>query len=221
MRPRAYLFDYGGTLDGEGWHWFDRFVELHRRAGSVLPVAEIKRTFYGADERIAREAADRQLRLRPMMERHVEIQVELGGEPVRRVARALVDGFCAMTVEGWAKARATLERLAKQARLGVVSNFYGNLDVLLDEAGLAPLLAVTIESTKVGFEKPDARIYRAALERLALPAGDVLMVGDNFERDCRPAKSLGMRTIWLRRGDAAPPTPGVADGVVATLAEIE
>ncbi|MGH7802796.1 MAG: HAD family hydrolase, partial [Candidatus Binatia bacterium] len=82
------------------------------------------------------------------------------------------------------------------------------------------LLDVVVESVKVGFEKPDLGIYRAALDRLALPAGEVVMVGDNFARDVKPAKALGMQTIWLRRGSAPPPEEGFADRVVATLAEI-
>ena len=220
MKPRAYLFDYGGTLDGEGWHWFDRFVELYRRAGSNLGVEDIKRAFYSADAKIAAEAAERRLRLRPLLERHVALQVEVLGEPAQRIAAALVEGFCELTREGWRNARAALERLGRDARLGVVSNFYGNLDDMLDESGLAPFLDVVVESVKVGFEKPDLAIYRAALERLALPAGEVVMVGDNFARDVKPAKALGMQTIWLRRGSARPPEEGFADRVVATLAEI-
>ena len=220
MKPRAYLFDYGGTLDGEGWHWFDRFVELHRRAGSTLAEEDIKRAFYAADAKITKEAAGRRLRLRPLLERHVELQVEVLGEPIRKISAELVDGFCALTREGWRNARAALERLGRDARLGVVSNFYGNLDDMLEEAGLAPLLDVVVESAKVGIEKPDLGIYRAALDRLVLPAGEVVMVGDNFARDVKPAKALGMQTIWLRRGSARPPEKGFADRVVATLAEI-
>jgi FMN phosphatase YigB (HAD superfamily) len=102
----------------------------------------------------------------------------------------------------------------------VVSNFYGNLETVLEEAGLAASLEIVVESAAVGVEKPDPAIYRIALERLALPAHEVAMVGDHFERDVRVAKSLGLRAIWLRRGDREPPEPGVADAVVSSLAEI-
>jgi FMN phosphatase YigB (HAD superfamily) len=47
------------------------------------------------------------------------------------------------------------------------------------------------------------------------------MVGDNFDRDCRAAKQAGLRAIWLRRDDAEPPQPGIADRVIAHLSEIE
>ncbi len=77
-----------------------------------------------------------------------------------------------------------------------------------------------VESVQVGLEKPDPAIYRLAAERLALPPRDIVMVGDNFERDVRPAKSIGMRTIWLTRAAGAPPEPGVADRVVGALTEV-
>jgi len=143
------------------------------------------------------------------------------GDGADRFAAALVRGFCEMTEEGWRRARATLSRLRSRARLGVVSNFYGNLDVLLEEGGLAPLLDTVVESARVGIEKPDPAIYRLAAQRLALVPEEVVMVGDNFDRDVRPARTIGMRAIWLRRGSAPPPEAGLADRVISRLDEIE
>ena len=142
------------------------------------------------------------------------------GDGAGRFVRAVVDGFCAMTEEGWKRSRELFSRLAGRVRLGVVSNFYGNLEVLLGEAGLAPFLDIVVESAHVGVAKPDPAIYRLAAERLALPATDLVMVGDNFERDCRPAKSIGMGSIWIRRGGADPAETGVADRVISRLDEI-
>ena len=221
MPGGGYLFDYGGTLDGEGWHWFDRTVHLYREAGSDLPVERIKEAFYAADRKIADEATRERYRLHPLVERHVELQMAVLGDEARRFAPWIIAGFCAMTEHGWRQARRLLGRLKGNARLGVVSNFYGNLDVQLEEAGLAPFLDAVVESAQVGLEKPDPAIYRLAAERLGLPPSEIVMVGDNFERDVRAAKQTGMRTIWLRRGDAEPPQQGVADLVVSALAEID
>lgn len=220
MRARAYLFDYGGTLDGEGWHWFDRTLHLYRAAGSKLPEAAIKEAFYAADEQVSDEAAASGYRLRPLIERHVELQMAVLGDSACSLAPTIVEGFCTMTEEGWERSRRALGSLREGARLGVVSNFYGNLEVLLEEAGLLALLDTVIESARVGIAKPDPRMYRLAAERLGLPPSDIVMVGDNFERDVRPAKQIGMGTVWLRRGNAKPPEPGMADRVVATLDEI-
>ncbi len=215
---RAFLFDYGGTLDGEGWHWFDRVLHLYRTAGATIPEERIRQAFYAADR--ALDGAVAGMRLRPLIERHVEAQIEVLGDEGRRYASGLVEGFCTMTEEGWAAARACFERLGGRARLGVVSNFYGNLDTLLEEAGLRPHLSVVVESIHVGVAKPDRWIYGIALERLGLEPAEVVMVGDNFERDVRVAKQVGMGAIWLRRGGGPPPEEGIADRVVSRLSEI-
>ena len=81
---RAVLFDYGGTLDGEGWHWFDRMLSLYRQAGCDQPEAEIKQAFYAADHAIAEEARLRGYGLRSLMRRHVELQMEVLGPAGRR-----------------------------------------------------------------------------------------------------------------------------------------
>jgi FMN phosphatase YigB (HAD superfamily) len=220
MSVRAYLFDYGGTLDGEGWHWFDRTVHLYREAGCDLPTTLLKQAFYAADERVATEARERGYRLRELVRRHVEIQMSVLGDGARRFATDVAAGFCAMTEEGWRRARRLFEGLAGRFELGVVSNFYGNLDVQLEEAGLARFLGTVVESVHVGLEKPDPAIYRLAAARLALPPGEIVMVGDNFARDVVPAKAIGMGAIWLRRGTADPPQAGIADRIVGSLAEI-
>jgi putative hydrolase of the HAD superfamily len=220
MAPRGYLFDYGGTLDGEGWHWFDRTVHLYREAGCRVPVERLREAFYAAEEAIAEEARRRRYRLRPLVERHFELQAAILGDEVRRFSAAVVEGFCAMTEEGWRRSRALLSRLQTSARLGVVSNFYGNLGVLLDEARLSPLLDVVVESALVGVEKPDPEIYRIATRRLGIPAAQVIMVGDNFARDVRPARAAGLHAIWLTRGGGEPPEAGVADRVISRLDEL-
>ncbi len=220
MTPGGYLFDYGGTLDGEGWHWFDRTVHLYRSAGCEVAKPLLKRAFYTAELIIAEEALRDRYRLRPLVERHVALQMAVLGEGARRFAPAVVEGFCAMAEDGWRRSREALSRLHGTARLGVVSNFYGNLQVLLEEAGLSALLDTVVESAHVGLEKPDPRIYRLAAERLGLRAGEIVMVGDNFDRDVRAARSAGLRAIWLRRGDAPAPEAGVAERVVSALSEL-
>src|SRR4051812_20588429 len=45
MRPRAILFDYGGTLDGPASHWLPRFLQLYRRAGVELRFERFRAAF--------------------------------------------------------------------------------------------------------------------------------------------------------------------------------
>lgn len=51
-----------------------------------------------------------------------------------------------------------------------------------------------VDSSEVGVRKPDPRIYRELLDRLDLPADQVVFI-DDYEENLPPAQQLGIRTI--------------------------
>ena len=55
-----------------------------------------------------------------------------------------------------------------------------------------------VESAVVGVRKPDPQIYALALKAVACAAEEVVVIGDSYEKDMVPAKSLGCHTIWLK-----------------------
>ncbi|MBX3100943.1 MAG: HAD family hydrolase [Bacteroidetes bacterium] len=57
-------------------------------------------------------------------------------------------------------------------------------------------LDALVTSEEVGAEKPDARMFEAALEKLGLTAGGVCMVGDNYDKDILGAHALGIPAWW-------------------------
>ncbi|NLB01450.1 MAG: HAD family hydrolase, partial [Methanomicrobiales archaeon] len=62
-----------------------------------------------------------------------------------------------------------------------------------------------IFSSDLGYQKPDARIYAAALGKMELPARDVLFIGDNTENDVDAPRRFGMQALhveeaWVRYG---------------------
>src|SRR4051812_40820094 len=50
---RAILFDMGGTLDGDGLHWLDRFAAAYAAAGMTLPFETLRAAFDSAEQRAA------------------------------------------------------------------------------------------------------------------------------------------------------------------------
>lgn len=52
-------------------------------------------------------------------------------------------------------------------------------------------------SFQMGLSKPSPDFFRAALDRLGAPPKDIVMIGDTYVNDIRPAMELGMRTIWV------------------------
>jgi FMN phosphatase YigB (HAD superfamily) len=69
-------------------------------------------------------------------------------------------------------------------------------------------------SESVGCEKPDARIFRAALDALGIVPDDyprVLMIGNNLMRDVRGANQLGLVSVWFHWNDRYLPDPDFVD----------
>jgi putative hydrolase of the HAD superfamily len=208
-RLEAVLFDLGGTLDAPGIPWKERLFELYRAEGVVIDPEEFASLFYRADDAL------------------------VGGDTVGRLVTGLGEGLAfgdaALTdriarrfYEGTmtcARANAALlATLAGRYRLGVVSNFYGNLATVCDEIGLRPYLSVMVDSAQVGWTKPDVRIFGYALERLGVAPGAAAFVGDSLARDMGGARAAGMTHVWLAGAaveSIEPCCPG--DEVIRTL----
>jgi putative hydrolase of the HAD superfamily len=222
MTLRAVLFDYGGTLDGEGSHWLDRFAGLYRAAGVQRPFAEIKQAFYAADEAAYGDPRVGSMSLDDLIEFHVGAQLAGLGIEEPRLRQQLVDGFVESTRSALRDSRAQLSRLSPAYRLGVVSNFYGNVGRILSDHDFDPLLSVVADSNVVGAAKPDARIFDYALAELGAAPGETLHVGDSYERDVEAAHRIGLRAVWLTvDGQRGPPSGcGVAEARVSSLAEL-
>lgn len=56
-----------------------------------------------------------------------------------------------------------------------------------------------VMSFRVGFKKPDPRIYELACHRLGLAPCDVLMVGDSLKNDVLGPRSVGMQSVQIKR----------------------
>ncbi len=96
-------------------------------------------------------------------------------------------------------AAACLEGLTKDGyRLGLVTN--GRVPMQHDKAvaaGIAPFFATIVVSEAEGVEKPDPRIFRSALSRLAVEPDEALFVGDDPENDIRGAQAVGMKAVFV------------------------
>lgn len=219
---KGILLDFGGTLDSDGEHWLDRFYELYEKEGIDVSREEIKRAFYRADALCCGDPHVLGQGLRPLLRHHVRLQLEELGHSGAGWEALLVEGFCSRAESFLHRNASLLARLRERFHLGVVSNFYGNVGVLCEEAGLARWLDVIMDSTQVGVGKPDPGIFRMALDELGLEAGETIFVGDSYERDMMPARRMGMKTIWLK--GPKPRIPREAepvDGCISNLTELD
>jgi putative hydrolase of the HAD superfamily len=86
--------------------------------------------------------------------------------------------------------------------LGIASNFDARLRGVC--AGLPPLCDCqrVFVSSEVGYAKPDLRFFATIAERLQTSPHELLLIGDDRERDYEAAKAAGWKGLLIdRRGD--------------------
>lgn len=121
-----------------------------------------------------------------------------------------------------------LPELSQRYELVLVTNGLGDLQrEKIEAVRLERWFDRVVISGEVKSWKPDAAIFRHALGLAGVGPDEAVMIGDSLERDVRGARSLGIRTVWMRRyahltprEDWQPDTT-VTDvhGVVRALAE--
>ncbi|HEX4210499.1 MAG TPA: HAD family hydrolase, partial [Candidatus Binataceae bacterium] len=219
-------------------HWLDRFLVHYRAAGLELDRAVLDEVFtaatafaYRTSDRLYQFDLETTIRylvghqLASLRQTDDQLRAAIDAIGAERAATAISASFAAESRAGLAASRALFESLAGRFQLGVVSNFYGNLERILTEYGLMPLVAFVADSSRLGISKPDPRIFNAALEALDVNPPATLMVGDSLDKDCAPARALGMRTAWLRHrvlgSDADSSALANADFTIDGLAELQ
>lgn len=98
------------------------------------------------------------------------------------------------------EAEGCLAALRGSYKLGIIANQAPGTAERMREYGLSPYLDLIVASAEMGLEKPDLRIFQAALARAACRPEHAAMIGDRIDNDIVPAKRLGMTAIWIRQG---------------------
>jgi putative hydrolase of the HAD superfamily len=92
-----------------------------------------------------------------------------------------------------------LELLQRRFQLAVVSNFDSRLRMIFEHLGLTKYFAHVFLSSELGADKPDAEIYRRALQLSGTSAAETLHVGDDPVRDWEGASVAGLSVFRLQR----------------------
>lgn len=83
----------------------------------------------------------------------------------------------------------------REFRIGVVSNFDQRLPSILQALEIDEFLDLVMIPAQCRAEKPDGRIFEAALQALKLPAASVVYVGDDPEKDRAAGVRAGMQCL--------------------------
>ena len=219
-RIRAVLFDLGGTLvderDFAGW------AELARRCYLDLGTDDLAHAYMEVEDEFDRDppSLDPEKTIvefwRRTLSRSAGREVTAATAARYVAARRESDGPMAL----YSDARRCLESLRREHRtLGVVSNSTSEARVrsILNRVGILSYFHRVVSSGTEGVAKPDPEIFRRAVERMGVTAGEAFYVGDLPNTDARAARAAGLHSAWLNR---AATTVGVDPTEITSLLEV-
>ena len=216
---KSLLFDYGGTLDSDGTTWLERFRPLYKEAGLNVSREHFDRTFYDSDDNLHLRHSLKGLDLAQTVRLQVSDVVEVLAPGRTDIIEQVAARFTADCRAQFVRLQPALGRLSRRYRLGVVSNFYGNLDGILTAEGLRPLFSVVADSGVLGVTKPEAAIFLHAAKAVDAAPADCVMVGDSIKRDMKGAAGVGMKSALI---STAAETPAAGqDWTIRSVVELE
>ncbi|MGH9900824.1 MAG: HAD family hydrolase [Pyrinomonadaceae bacterium] len=208
---RAVLFDAGGTLVHPDWPRLAR-----------LAAEETGRPFAADELERALKEGLRAVNLEMQAGRQPSAEEQRRGWVFRRMYATLgLDEATCDSLSGlvdsahaerhlWCGLDPAAPRVVsalKRAglRLAVISNTEdGRLQELLELVEIAAHFDFMVDSYVVGLRKPDAAIFRMALERLGVEPHEAAYVGDSYAHDALAAQAAGLRPVLLDPLDLHP-----------------
>lgn len=210
---KGIIFDYGGTLDTNGVHWFHIFRRVYAECLPQVQEGPLREAYvyaerYLATHRVVEPTDDFVAMLRKKVALQMDklvaddadliVGVASDLEQLSTLVRVIAERCDSLVRENMQKTRQVLDALSARYPLVLVSNFYGNIHAVLHGYGLEGYFDEVVESAVVGVRKPDPQIFALGVEALGLQSHEVLVIGDSYTKDIVPAHSLGCSTIWLK-----------------------
>lgn len=234
MMIKGYIFDYGGTIDTDGCHWAKMLWHAYERHCPSTREADFREAYVYTERALGRQPI---IQSEYTFHRTLDIKLRLQlsyllekgsltctGKAAATLRQDLLSDLYARVQATCKASRSVLLRLKQVCPLVLVSNFYGNLHVVLREFGLDDVFLSVVESALVGVKKPDERIFLLGVQQLGVQPGEVMVVGDSYEKDVLPAKKAGCQVTWLKGEQwlesLAENAPCTADRVISSLQEL-
>jgi putative hydrolase of the HAD superfamily len=134
-----------------------------------------------------------------------------GVKITREMARQLVSKLGAVMRQSGARfvlfpdvMPALIQLKGRGLTLGLITNIDYDLKPTCQELGLIAYLDFLVTSLEVGAVKPEAAIFRAALERAGVNAPEALHVGDQYYIDVAGARNAGIKPLLVDRDGLFP-----------------
>jgi len=211
MKIRALLFDVNGTLiDIETDEWME---EAYRAISHFLTYQGIRiRRFEVRDLyfRILKEQIAASTEKYPefdvvavwrefLRRQATNVTCSLDPDKLRQIPLFLAEmqrGISRKRLAAFPQTQEILAQLRTRYSLAVVSDAQTAYAIPeLNRAGLVEFFDPIVISGDYGYRKPDPRLFRTALEKLAIGPEEAIFIGNDPFRDIEAARQVGMKTI--------------------------
>jgi len=209
MKIKAVLFDLYGTLVGFEPSRFVIQSQVVKKYDLFLTEAGVSKGYFLADKFMAEQNAVNPIRSMSIVEKEEffaryeqlvlsgdELEVELS--LCKKIFKELQNIPYSMVL--YEDVIPTLNSLRKlNFKLGLISNMDKSGSEILDEFNLSSYMDVCITSKEAKVEKPDSKIFNAALSKLDIDATSSMYIGDQILSDIQGAKNSKMIPILIDR----------------------
>lgn len=229
---KGFIFDYGGTIDTNGCHWGKMLWHGYQRQHIPISEEDFRKAYVYAERSLGKAPiiqSDYTFKKTLSIKLRIEFEylqdkglVGTGNFNLASEQSAILNDLYQRVVDTTKKAKEVLLKLKENNKIVLVSNFYGNMTVVLEEFGLNEIFDKVIESAVVGVRKPDPAIFQLGIDALELPADDITLVGDSFEKDIIPGKKVGLHTIWIKgeQWDDTPHDESIPDRIITDFSQL-
>ena len=203
---KGIIFDYGGTIDTDGIHWGELIGEEYDKAGIGIGRELYREAYVHGERSLAKSPIIEQTdTFHTLLKKKITLQFEYLSQQdsqlrlTQEQADKIADACYARVNEALALTRGIVQKLAERYPMVLVTNFYGNMPVVLEEFGLTNYFNSIIESSVVGLRKPDPALFALGVKALGVEADEIVVIGDSYRKDIYPSSTLGCRTVWLKK----------------------
>jgi len=83
-------------------------------------------------------------------------------------------------------------------KIGILTDYETEYQIIkLENLDLLKYVDVVITSEEVGIEKPSIKMFNAILQKMKLHPYEVIMIGDNYEKDVKGALNASILSYWF------------------------
>ena len=85
-------------------------------------------------------------------------------------------------------------------KIGILTDYETEYQLIkLEKLELLQYIDCVVTSEEVGIEKPSIQMFSTILGKMGLSSNEVIMIGDNYDKDIKGALNIGIKSYWFNK----------------------